>query len=92
MKKVLILSMALAFVVSMSAPVLASGLDKPIDKLTGGFVDVLESPMLIVKHPVDTMDKDGKGVGLVKGLIETPFKIVTKAGHGAIDIATFPVE
>ena len=92
MKRAFILTLTVAFVVAMSGAVFAYDLDKPIDKLSTGVVDVLHSPMLLIEHPVESMENSDKPIGLFKGLIETPFKILTKAGHGVINIATFPVE
>ena len=94
MKQVFILTLTFAFIVGMSSSVLATGLmEKPIDKLSNGVVEVLHSPVTLIEHPMGRMDGDDmKPVGLLKGLLEAPFKFVKKAGNGVVDIATFPVE
>lgn len=92
MKRAIILTLALTFVVAFAGSVFAYDLNKPMDKLTSGVVDVIQSPILIYQHPMDTMKNDDtKVVGFLKGVIETPFKIGEKAGGGLINIATFPV-
>ena len=93
MKKAFIFSLMFAFILGMAGGVFALDLEKPSDKLANGVVDVVQSPMLLIEHPMERMDGDDmKAVGLMKGLLETPFKFVKKAGDGVVNIATFPVE
>ena len=93
MKQAFILTLTVAFVMGMVGSVFAIDLDRPMTKLSDGVVEVIHSPMVLIEHPMDSMDRgDSKSVGLLKGLLEMPFKFVKKAGGGVIDIATFPVE
>jgi len=93
MKKAMILAIAFAFCLGMAAPVLASDLPAPMDKLMNGMIDVVKSPLELYDHTKHEFDhNDNKAFGLLKGLIESPFHVVDKAGRGVIDIATFPIE
>ncbi|HLF17297.1 MAG TPA: hypothetical protein VI749_00175 [Candidatus Omnitrophota bacterium] len=93
MRKALLMVVAFAFVVSTAALVYAGDLPKPVEKFTKGAVDVAKSPLAIYDHTKAGYDgSDIKVLGLFKGLIESPFHVVKKAGSGAIDMATFPVE
>jgi len=93
MKKLLCLLVVFAFLAGGVSFALASELPKPVEKLTKGAVDVIKSPILIYDHTKDEYDKaDTKALGFFKGLLESPFKVVHKAGSGALDMATFPVE
>ena len=77
---------------SIAAPVYA-GLDTKIDKLSKGLVDTVKSPLELYDHTKKSIDDaDYKAVGLIKGLIEAPFHVIDKAGHGLLDVVTFPVE
>ena len=66
-------------------------LAKPIDKLVGGTVDIVKSPLQIYDHTKSDVDKH-KAIGLLTGLITSPFYVARKAGKGAVDMATFIVE
>ena len=93
MKRLLILTLAFAFIMGLAVSVQAYDLAKPIDKLSKGTVEVVKSPLVLYDHTKSEMDShDNKIVGLFKGLLESPFHVVKKAGSGALDIATFPVE
>ena len=93
MKKALCLAIAFAFVMSMAAAVYAADLPKPIDKLTKGTVEVVKSPLAIYDHTKKEMDHaDFKPLGLFKGLVESPFHVIKRAGGGIIDVATFLVD
>ena len=93
MKKALLMLMAFAFVVTTAALVYAGDLPKPVEKFTKGAVEVVKSPLAIYDHTKYEYDgSDMKFLGLLKGLIESPFHVAKKAGTGAIDMATFPVE
>ena len=93
MKRTLILTLAFAFIMGLAASVQAYDLAKPIDKFSKGAVEVVKSPIVLYDHTKSEMDSyDNKIVGLLKGLFESPFHMVKKAGNGALDIATFPVE
>ena len=93
MKKITALFIALAFAFTVIGPALAGDLPAPVQKITDGTMEVLKSPMVLYTHTVDTMDvAEYKVFGLMKGLLESPFHFVQKAGSGVIDIATFPIE
>ena len=91
MKKTLILIVTFGFVASFVAPVYAA-VPKSIDKLKHGVVDIVKSPLeLIDQTKKEVNGADYKAVGLLKGLIKSPFHIAMKAGKGAVDVATFPI-
>ena len=93
MKKLTCLLLALAFAFTVVGPALAGDLPRPVDKLTKGAVEVIKSPTEFYSHTMGEMDSaEHKPLGLIKGLLESPFHVVKKAGAGVIDIATFPVE
>jgi len=93
MKKVSLLAMAFVFMMSMACPLYAVDMDKAVDKLADGAMEVIKSPIVLHDHTKSEMDKaDHKIIGLVKGLIEAPFHMVKKAGDGLLDVATFPIE
>jgi len=93
MKRIFAIAVSVVFVMSMAAPVLASDLPKPVDKLTNGVIKIIKSPLKLYEHSKAEMDKsDLKPVGLVKGIIESPFHMLMEGGHGVIDVLTFPVE
>jgi len=69
-----------------SAPVFAD-MPKQIDKLTNGVVDIVTSPLELIIDEADHMP-----LGLLKGLVESPFHMVKKAGHGAINVVTFLID
>ena len=93
MKKALLTVVAFAFVASLASVAFAADLPKPVEKFSKGAVDVVKSPLTIYDHTKFRFDgTDNKPVGLVKGLVESPFHMLKKAGGGAIDMATFPIE
>ncbi|MCA9407774.1 MAG: hypothetical protein H6755_05330 [Candidatus Omnitrophica bacterium] len=92
MKKALVLFIVLALI-GMAAPVFAGDMPAPIDKLTGGFVEIIKSPLALYEHPKSEMEgHDHMAIGLVKGLVEAPFHFVKRAGGGVLDVVTFPIE
>jgi len=93
MKKALMLLVASVFVASLASVAFASDLPKPVEKFSKGAVDVLKSPLTIYDHTKFRYDgADNKPIGLVQGLVESPFHMLKKAGGGAIDMATFPID
>ena len=91
MKKAIAVVVAVAFVVMLAAPVYA--LPRPIEKLKGGVVDVIKSPLELGKYTHSEFDKaDFKPAGLLKGLIYGAVHMIKKAASGAVDIITFPVD
>ena len=93
MKKALSLFAALAFIFTMAAPVYATDLPAPVEKLADGTMDIVSSPLEIINHTKSEMDSaDNMPFGLLKGLIESPFYVVKKAGSGVVSILTFPIE
>lgn len=92
MKKALALFIVCAFVLGVTAPLYAD-LPKPIDKLTKGTLEVAKSPLVVIDHTKKEIDgADYKVIGLIKGLVKSPFHVVMKAGKGALDVATFPID
>jgi len=93
MKKALLFLGAFAFIASLASVAFATDLPKPVEKFSKGAVDVIKSPLIIYDHTKLRFDgSDAKPIGLVKGLVESPFYMLKKAGGGAIDMATFPIE
>jgi hypothetical protein len=93
MRTVFLLALAFVFVMSMAVPLYAADLHKSVDKFADGTVEILKSPLVLYDHTKSTMDEaKHKPIGLMKGLLESPFHMVKKAGGGILDIATFPVE
>lgn len=93
MKRMLLLGLVFAFVISFTSTAYAIDLPHSIDKLSKGTIEVVKSPLVIVDHTKGEMDKsDTKTFGLIKGLIESPFHVVKKAGGGVLDIVTFPLK
>ena len=91
MRKALSIVMAVAFLVMLTVPAFA--LPKPVEKLKGGVVDVVKSPLELGKYTLDeTKSADIKPIGLLKGLIYGAAHMIKKAASGAVDIATFPVD
>jgi len=81
MKKAIMLAIAFAFVFSFSVPALADDLPRPVKKLVDGTMEIVKSPIVIYDHTKKTYDDaDFKPLGLLKGLLESPFHVVKKAG------------
>lgn len=92
MRKIIAFSIIFAFVISFASPAFAE-VPRAVNKIIDGTKDVLKSPLLIYTHTKSEMDSsDNKLFGFVKGLLESPFHVVEKAGGGVIDIVTFPIE
>ena len=93
MKKALILLITLTFITSMVGVLQAADLPKPVDKLAKGTAEVIKSPIELYDHTKKSVDSsDHKVIGLFKGLVMSPFHMAKKAGHGALDVATFVIE
>jgi len=93
MKKTVILAVAFTFVVSLTAPAFALDLGKHVKKFTNGTMEIVKSPLVIYDHTKSEIDAaDYKVIGFVSGLVTSPFHLIHKAGMGALDVATFPIE
>ena len=92
MRKSFILVLAVTFIVAQGVPAFA-GLKGSVDKITNGTMEVVKSPIVIYDHTKASMDSANYlAFGFFKGLVESPFHVVSKAGKGLLDIATFPIE
>ena len=92
MKKAFCLIIVSAFILS-TIPAYAAELPKPVDKIVKGAVEVIKSPLALFEEPKAEMDShDNKLVGLFKGILLSPFHMVKRAGHGILDIVTFPID
>ncbi len=93
MKRVLTLTVALAFVFACAVPAFAYDMERPVKKITEGTVDVIKSPLHLVEKPIDGLkNHDYPVIGFMKGLLKGPFHTLKKAGGGVVDIATFPIK
>ena len=93
MKKIMVLAVIMTFAILFAAPLYAAELPRPLDKLGHGFVDILTSPLEIYHHTSSEVDHaNTKAFGLLKGLLESPFYVIKKAGGGIVDVLTFPIE
>ena len=93
MKRVSLLALAFVFMMSMACPVFAVDLHKSVDKLADGTMEMIKSPIVLHDHTKSEMDKaDHMAYGFIKGLLESPFHMIKKAGDGLLDVATFPIE
>jgi len=91
MKKAFLLLVALVFVASMAAPVLAA--HDPIMKLKDGTKTVISVPYDIGKTTLDEMKtSDFKPFGLMGGLLKGIAYGVKDVVTGAVDIVTFPID
>ena len=82
-----------AMVLAFASPVLAGNMPYPIENLSNGAVEIVKSPIEIYDHTKGEMDHANFiAFGLVKGLVESPFYVTKKLGHGVLDIATFLVK
>ncbi len=87
----MILVLALAFVVSIG--VVAFALPAPVEKLKGGFVGVISSPLEIKDYTVSEFkDSHYNPLGLVGGFLKGTAYMVKKAVSGVLDIVTFPIK
>ena len=88
MKKILSLMVIFSLV---TAPLYA--LPAPIEKLKGGTVQILKSPLDLKTYATDEMKTSKyKPFGLVGGLVKGTFHMIDHVGKGVIDIATFPLD
>jgi len=93
MKKALIFSVIIAFIMIVAAPVLAGDLSASIDKISDGVTDVVKSPLALYDNTKIEMDEaDNLLIGLLTGLIKAPFHMIKEAGHGVMKIVTFPID
>lgn len=94
MKKLLVTTVALAFMLTVSAPLVsAEVMDRSVKKLADGTAEVIKSPLALVEKPMDGYkDHEYPLIGFTKGLLKGPFHTVKRAGHGVVDIATFPIK
>ena len=91
MRKAIALIFVFAFLVMCASPVYA--LPKPIEKLKGGVIDVVKSPLELGKYTHDEIkSKDFLPMGLLRGVINGTAHMVKKVADGAVDIVTFPVD
>ena len=92
MKKALLSLIAFIFLLNLPFSVYAA-VPKQVDKLSKGAIEIVKSPLELYDHTKKDMDQsDHKLIGFFKGLVSSPFYLVKKAGHGALDVATFPIE
>lgn len=93
MKKAFSLIVIVMFVMGIAAPLYAADLPRPVEKITHGTLDVLQSPVVLFDHTKsEVVEADHKIVGLFTGLLTAPFHMIKKAGTGVLDIVTFPIE
>ena len=92
MKRIFSFIAALTFLFSTTAPLFAA-LPRSIEKITHGVKDVVTSPMELIDHTKKEVDSSKyKALGLISGLVKSPFHMVKKAGKGIMDVATFPID
>lgn len=91
MKRTLSYLTALVVAVAVATPALAY--PKPVEKLKGGVVEVVKSP-LEVKDNVMKETKDAKFLpfAFLGGSLKGGFYMLKNIVHGTIDIATFPID
>jgi len=78
---------------TIAAPVFAVDLPKPVDKFTRGTMEIIKSPLVIIDHTKGEMENhDNVVFGFVKGLVESPFHLIKKAGGGLFTVLTFPID
>jgi hypothetical protein len=93
MKKTVIITIFFAFVLCVAVPVWAAEMPKPVHRFANGLLEMVKSPLVLFEYPKAEMEAaEHKPVGLLKGLMEAPFHMIKKLGHGLIDVVTFPVE
>lgn len=93
MKRALAIMIVFAFVGMFATLSHAADMPKPIHKLVHGVVDIVKSPLEIYDHTKHEVDQaKHKPFGFLKGIVESPFYIIKKAGHGLVDVVTFPIE
>ncbi len=93
MKKAMVLAIIMTFAIFLAAPLYAADLPRPVDKIGHGLVDIVTSPLEIYHHTSSEVDHANTKVwGFFKGLLESPFYVIKKAGGGLIDVLTFPIE
>jgi len=91
MRKAIATGLVFAFLVMCAAPLAA--LPAPIEKLKGGAIDVIKSPLELGKYTHEELkSKDFILVGFLRGVIMGTAHMIKKAAKGAVDIATFPVD
>ena len=86
MKRILILVMLFAFVLSS-----VSFADNALTKLGRGTANVVTSPFEITKNMGEVKEKDGIFAGLTTGLFKGIFDTGKRLVVGVYEIATFPL-
>ena len=91
MKRLLVSVLVSAFIMLMSTAAFA--LPAPVEKLKGGVVGVISSPLEIKDHTVSELKASHyHPFGLVGGFLKGTAYMIKKAVSGAVDIATFPMK
>ncbi len=89
---ILLLCLFSVLPVVMAEDIIEDDVDEWGDKLGRGVVNVLTSPLEVVRT-VDVKTKtDGALTGFTVGLVEGIGRFVVRAGVGVIDVVTFPFE
>ncbi|MFH1360719.1 MAG: exosortase system-associated protein, TIGR04073 family [Candidatus Omnitrophota bacterium] len=91
MRKILVLVLAGALVLSFAAPSFA--LPRPVEKLARGVANVVSSPLEIGKQiTLEWRATDKKQLGFLGGLVKGVGFTLKRLGSGLVDIVTFPFE
>ena len=91
MKRTLSLFTALVVLVVAATPSFAA--PKSVEKLKGGVMAVVTSPLEIKNHAMaETKDAKFLPFALVGGLLKGTFYMVKKIVVGGLDILTFPID
>ena len=91
MKRLSAVILVFAFFVSVNASVFA--LPAPVEKLKGGFMGVISSPLEIKDYTVSEFKGSHYNpFGLVGGFLKGTAYMIKKSVSGALDIATFPIK
>ncbi len=95
MKKTLTVILALVFVLSFA--ISSYALPDPVNKLYGGFKEIVHSPLDLGTTVMDEMKTPDLKVyampfhligGIFKGIVNMGYHV----GHGVIDVVTFPIK
>lgn len=91
MKRLLVSVLAAAFVMSMSTA--AFVLSAPVEKLKGGFMSVISSPLEIKDQTMTELKASHyHPFALVGGFLKGTAYMIQKAVSGVVDIVTFPIK
>jgi len=88
MRKVVVLMIVAALVISSAGPVFADG---PVKKLGRGISNILTSPFELVMGIGDATKENGVMAGLTWGVLKGILGIATRAVVGVYETATFPI-